>query len=112
MTSALNTSPFADIAVPEHIRNLHVTWLSVTRWYHLCCEDLGIQTIGQMLDASPDDLRLLFIGDNDYAELHAAISALVVRHPEPFDVEAAQRAELAVELARMSSAIVVKAKPC
>lgn len=112
MPANLSKSPFDDLAVPEHIRNLHVTWLSVTRWYHLCCEDLGIQTIGQMLAAPQDDLRLLFIGDNDAAELHAAISALVARYPEPFDVEAAQHAELAIELARMSSAIVVKAKPC
>lgn len=103
-------SPFDDLAVPEHIRNLHVTWLSVTRWYHLCCEDLGIQTIGQLLDANQDDLRLLFIGENDAAELHAAVSALAARYPKPFDVEAAQRAEVAIELARMSSAITVKAK--
>lgn len=102
--------PFADLGVPDHIRNLHVTWLRVTRWYHLCCEYLGIQTIGQLLDASQDDLRLLFISENDAAELHAAIAALVARHPEPFDVEAAQRAELAIELARMASAITIKAQ--
>ena len=102
--------PFADLVAPDHIRDLHVTWLKVTRWYHLCCEDLGIQTIGQLLDAPQDDLRLLFIGDNDAAELRVAISALVARHPEPFDTEAAQRAEVAVELARMTSAITVKAQ--
>ena len=101
---------FGNLIVSDHIRNLHVTWLNVTRWYHLCCEDLGIQTIGQLLNASQDDLRLLFIGDNDAAELHAAISALVARHPEPFDVEAVQRAEVTIELARMSSAITIKAK--
>ncbi len=94
----------------DHIRNRQVTWLNVTRWHHLCCEDLNIQTIGQLLGASQDDLRLLFIGDNNAAELHAAISALVARHPEPFDVEAVQRAEVAIELARMSSAITVKAR--
>ncbi len=102
-------SPFASLAVPDHIRNLHVTWLKVTRWYHLCCEDLGIQTIGQLLDASQDDLRLLFIGENDAAELRAAMFALVTRHPEPFDVEAAKWADVAVELARTSSAISIKA---
>lgn len=103
-------SRFGSLVVPDHIRNLHVTWLNVTRWYHLCCQDLGIQTIGQLLDASQDGLQLLFIGEDDAAELHAAISALLARHPEPFDVEAAQRAKVAIELARMSSAITVKAK--
>ncbi len=110
MPANILKSPFADLAVPDHIRNLHVIWLNVTRWYHLCCEDLDLQTIGQLLNAPQDDLRLLFIGENDAAELHAAISALVARHPEPFDVEAVQRAEVAIELARMSSAITVKAK--
>ena len=105
-----NHSPFACLVVPDHIRNLHVTWLNVTRWYHLCCEDLGIQTIGQLVDASQDFLRLLFIGDDDAAELCAAIRALAARHPEPFDVKVVQRAEVAIELARMTSAITVKTK--
>jgi predicted RNA-binding Zn-ribbon protein involved in translation (DUF1610 family) len=102
-------SPFASLAVPDHIRNLHVTWLNVIRWYHLCCEDRGIQTIGQLLDAPQDDLRLLFIGDNDASELSAAICALTARYPEPFDVEAMQRAAVAVEFARMTSTITFKA---
>ncbi|MGS1000150.1 hypothetical protein ACVCH0_00210 [Burkholderia glumae] len=72
-------------AVPGHIRGLHVTYLRVARWYHLCCEDLGIRTIGQLLDAPPDDLRLLFIGKNDAAELSEAICALIARPPKPFD---------------------------
>lgn len=104
-----SAATFAGLVVPEHIRSLHVTWLRVIRWYHLCCEDLGIQTIGQLLDAPQDDLRRLFIGEDDALELRAAISTLATRYPEPFDVAASQRAEVAVELARMTSAITVKA---
>lgn len=113
MTDTSKQSPFADFAVPDHIRNLHVTWLNATRYYLLQCENLGILTIGQMLDADQEDLRLLLIdGDKDAAYLSKAISVLIARHPEPFDVEAAKWADVAIEFSRSSSAIVVKAKQC
>ncbi|WP_221740011.1 hypothetical protein [Serratia marcescens] len=80
----IQKSPFAGLVVPEHIRRLHVTWLKVIRWYHLCSEQLGIDTIGQMIDADEDDLRLLFVDDNDAAYLSNAINALIAEHPEPF----------------------------
>ena len=79
-----------------------MTWLQVTRYYHLCCEDLGIRTVGDLVDAPTDQLDVLCLnGERDARELRAAINALAARHPEPFDVDAAQSAEITVELARM-----------
>lgn len=76
-------SPFADLDAPEHIRNLHVTWLDVVRYFHRQCENLGIHTIGEMMDATEDDLRLLFIIDSDHQTLSVAIRALIEQFPDP-----------------------------
>lgn len=65
--NSMAMSNLADLDVPEHIRTLHVTWLNVVRWFHLCCEDLGIQTIGQLLDARQEELRVLKTSRAAYA---------------------------------------------